>query len=298
LNPMPSVTANHLTLEYESLGNDSDPPLLLIMGMAMQLVGWPDAFCHKLVQQGFRVIRFDNRDMGLSTSFDHLGHPNVPAAFGRYLLRLPLHPPYLIDDMADDAAGLIDALNLGPTHIVGVSMGGMIGQSLTARYPEKIRSLTSIMSSTGRRSLPPPTWKTTLAMLEKPARRDDLEGAIDRLYRALRLVSGPIKDSDEFLRAHSERHVRRYYNPAASARHLLAVSGSGDRSKTIAQINKPTLVIHGAADPLLPPEHGRETARLIPNARFNLIDGMGHTLPAPLHERLTADIAAHCRAAS
>ena len=174
---MPNIAANTISLHYESLGNENDPPILLIMGLAVQMILWPDAFCQLLVDKGFRVIRFDNRDVGLSTHLDHLGVPNIALEYVKFMMRLPMKSAYLIDDMAADTAALIDALELKRPHVVGASMGGMIAQNLAANYPEKVSSLTSIMSTTGRRSLPKPTWKTMRAIMQPPAKKDDTQGA-------------------------------------------------------------------------------------------------------------------------
>ncbi len=292
---MPAVHANGLQFEYETFGDRAHTPLLMIMGLGMQMVAWPDGLCHKLAAQGFYVVRFDNRDIGLSTPFDHLGVPNIPWQFVKYEMRLPIQAPYLIDDMADDAAGVLDALKLAPAHVVGASMGGMIGQSLSARYPDKVRTLTSIMSTTGRRSLPKPTFAARSAMLTPPAKRGDIEGGIQRMVKLFRTIGGRIKDTDADLRALCERHVRRSSRPAGMARQLLAVAASGNRSATVQRITVPTLVIHGSDDPLLPPAHGEDTARLVKGSRLVMIEGMGHDLPIPLHDRLADEIGAHCR---
>ncbi len=198
---MPSVQANGLQLEYETFGDSAHPPLLMIMGLGMQMVAWPDGLCQKLAGQGFYVVRFDNRDIGLSTPFDHLGVPNIPWQFVKYEMHMPIHAHYLIDDMADDTAALLDALKLAPAHVVGASMGGMIGQSLSARYPEKARTLTSIMSTTGKRSLPKPSLAARAAMLTPPAKRGDIEGGTQRMMKLFRTIGGRIKDSDADLRA-------------------------------------------------------------------------------------------------
>ncbi|MBI3716922.1 MAG: alpha/beta hydrolase [Betaproteobacteria bacterium] len=293
---MPAVQANGLQFEYETLGNPADPPLLLIMGLGMQLVAWPDGFCRELVARGFYVIRFDNRDIGLSTPLDHLGVPNIAWEFAKYQLRVPLHAPYVIDDMANDTAALMDALAIAPAHVVGASMGGMIGQNLAARFPQKVRTLTSIMSTTGKRSLPKPTMSATAALLTAPAAKGDIEAGIKRMFKLFRTIGGRIQDSDAELWAHCERHVRRSSRTAGVARQLMAVAASGNRSKLVQTIVAPTLVIHGSDDPLLPPAHGVETARLIAGAKLSIVEGMGHDLPIALHLRLADQIAAHGRA--
>jgi proline iminopeptidase len=292
---MPAVQANGLTFEYESLGNPADPPLLLIMGLGMQLVAWPDGFCEKLAARGFHVIRFDNRDIGLSTALDHLGVPNIAWEYVKYQMHLPLRAPYLIDDMATDTAALIDALGLAPVHVVGASMGGMIAQNLAARFPQKVRTLTSIMSSTGNRRLPKPTLAAMGAIMMPPAKPGDIEGGTRRMVKVFRRIGGRVQDADADLWALCERHVRRSGRAAGMARQLLAVAASGNRTALIQGITAPTLVLHGSDDPLLPLRHGEETARVIPGAKLTVIDGMGHDLPIALHERLAGEIAAHCR---
>ena len=294
---MPSIQSNGLTLEYEILGPADAPPLLLVMGLAMQMIAWPDAFCARLVDKGFRVIRFDNRDVGLSTKLDQLGTPNVPLEFIKHMMRLPLKAPYFINDMATDAAGLLDALGIERAHVVGASLGGMIAQNLAANFPDKVASLTSIMSTTGRRSLPGPTRKARNAILQVPARRGDIAGAVSRMKSVLRAIGSPGFPEDEtILSLFCERHVRRSYHPSGAARQLIAIAASGDRTKAVRRITAPTLVIHGKDDPLVPVACGIATSREIPHAKLSVIAGMGHDLPTSLHERLVEEIAAHCQA--
>jgi len=296
---LPSVAANGITLEYESLGDPANPAIVLIMGLGVQMILWPDAFCASLVAKGFRVVRFDNRDAGLSSSMDHLGVPSIGLEALKFLLRLPVKAPYRIDDMARDTAGLIDALELKRPHVAGASMGGMIAQNLAALFPDKVASLTSIMSTTGKRSLPQPTLKARRAILRKPARPGDFEGAVRGLMDTLRAIGSRTHPWDEaHLRDVCERHIRRRHNPAGLARQLVAIAASGDRTATVRNIKVPTLVIHGEEDPLIPPAAGEETARVIRagggQSTLAIIPGMGHDLPAPLLPRLTEEIAAHC----
>ena len=292
---MPATSANGISLEYEILGNPDHPVILLIMGLGMQLVAWPDAFCEQLAARGFRVIRFDNRDVGLSTSFDASGVPNLLATYLKFFVHLPLTAPYLIDDMVADTAGLLDALGVERAHVVGASMGGMIAQNLAAQHPARVLSLTSMMSTTGRRSLPGPTIKARAALMHPLAHPGDIEGAVARMMNLLRAIGSPGYPEDEsVLRQFCERHVRRAYQPAGTARQMLAIAASGDRTEVIRTIRAPTLVLHGAADPLVPPPCGEETARVIPNAKLIMIEGMGHDLPSALHTRLAEEIVAHC----
>ena len=298
---MPNIDANGLSLHYESLGNENDPPILLIMGLAVQMILWPDAFCQMLVNSGFRVIRFDNRDVGLSTKLDHLGVPNVPIEYAKFMLRLPLKSYYLIDDMAADTAALIDALRLKRPHIVGASMGGMIAQNLAANYPDKVSTLTSIMSTTGRRSLPKPTWKTMRAIMQPPAKRDDTQGAINRMVKVFDVISSKTYPPDPtYMREFCTRHIERANYPQGGARQLMAIAASDDRTYTVRKIKAPTLVIHGDEDKLVSPVCGMETAREIVygggKAKVSIIKGMAHDFPEPLLRQITEEIVGHCRA--
>ena len=298
---MPAIRAEGASLEYETFGDASNPVILLVMGLGMQMIMWPDAFCAMLAAKGFRVIRFDNRDAGLSTQFDHLGTPRVGLETLKFLLRLPLKAPYRIDDMARDTAALLDALGITRAHVVGASMGGMIAQNLAADFPAKVLTLTSIMSTTGSRKLPGPTAKARRALLAAPAKRGDLEGAAKRLVSVLRDIGSRTHPAEEgYLRGLCERQVRRAYNPAAVARQLVAIAASGDRTKVVRRIKAPTLVIHGDEDPLVRPACGEETARVIRegggDARVEIIHGMGHDLPVPLLTQIAERIVEHCRA--
>jgi proline iminopeptidase len=296
---VPAIESNGLTLEYQSLGDPASPTILLVMGLGVQMILWPDAFCELLVSHGFRVVRFDNRDAGLSTQLDKLGMPRVGLEALKFALHLPLKAPYRIDDMARDTAGLIDGLGLGRAHVVGASMGGMIAQGLAANFPEKVATLTSIMSTTGKRSLPPPTPAARRALLRKPAKRGDSEGAVRQMMAVLREIGSRTHPPDEaWLRDVCERHVRRRYNPPAAARQLVAIAASGDRVATVRRIKVPTLVLHGDEDPLLRPACGEDTARVIREAggdvELEIVKGMGHDLPTPLLPQIAGRIAAHC----
>jgi pimeloyl-ACP methyl ester carboxylesterase len=299
---MPDLQANGLSLHYQSLGREDDPAIVLVMGLAMQMIVWPDALCDMLVAKGFRVIRFDNRDVGLSSHLDHLGVPSIPLAYLKFLVRLAVRAPYVIEDMASDTAGLIDALGLRRAHLVGASMGGMIAQNLAADFPGKVASLTSIMSTTGRRGLPQPTWRTRRALLQPPAKAGDVEGAVKRMMGVLQIIgSRTYPAAPALLRDLCERHVRRSNNPAGGARQLLAVAASGDRTAVVRRIKALTLVIHGDEDPLIPLACGHETARVIRDgggeATVSVVPGMGHDFPVPLLPRIADEIAAHCRRA-
>lgn len=293
------ATANGIDICYQSLGDPGAPVILLIMGLGMQLVAWPDAFCLRLVEQGFRVIRFDNRDTGRSTRIVWRQRPRLLLAIARGLLRLPVTAPYLLADMADDAAGLLTALQVPRAHLVGVSLGGMVAQCLAARHPQQVLSLSSIMSATGN-------WRVALGkpaalrqLLSRPAKPDCLRSQADHLLRVFSVIGSPGFPADAAeLRRQVERGLRRAHYPRGKVHQLLAVIAAGDRRRELATIRVPTLVVHGADDPLLPPSAGRETARLITGARLQIIEGMGHDLAPGVQALLLDAIVAHCRSAA
>ncbi|MDQ1923390.1 alpha/beta fold hydrolase [Massilia pseudoviolaceinigra] len=291
---MPILTANGIRIAYETAGDPKDTPLLLIMGLGMQLTAWPDDFVDGLVELGFYVIRFDNRDSGLSTKFDHAGTPSLPLAWLKKLVRWPLRSAYTLADMADDALGVLSALGVARAHVVGASMGGMIAQILAARHPERVISLTSIMSDSGRRGLPGPT-REARAVLMRPARNArDLDSLVTHMVHTMRVIGSPAYPTPErLLRERIARSIKRNVCPGGVARQLVAIAATGDRSELLKSIRVRTLVIHGAADPLVPLAGGQDTARLIPGARLDVIEGMGHDLPPQLIERLIALIDAH-----
>ena len=293
---MTAVAANGITLEYESLGDPAAPPILLVMGLGMQLIAWPDAFCRGLVDRGFRVIRFDNRDSGHSSKIHVRRQPNILAALAAAWLRLPVRAPYTLDAMAADTVGLLDALGVPRAHVVGLSMGGMIAQLVAAAYPERVLSLTSIMSSSGSRKVSQPRPDAKRAILSKPRDPDDPESVIEHLAGVFGVIGSPGFPTDRGeLREQLARVVRRGYYPAGVTRQLVAIIASGDRRRSLRKITAPTLVIHGAADPLVPVEAGRDTARHIEGSRLMVIEGMGHDLAPGLLPILVDAIAAHCR---
>jgi proline iminopeptidase len=291
---MPSLNANGIRIAFDTAGDPKAPPLLLISGLGLQLTAWPDEFVEGLVELGFYVIRFDNRDCGLSTKFDHAGTPSLGLAWLKSLLRLPIRPPYTLEDMADDAVGVLSALGVARAHVVGVSMGGMIAQLMAARFPSRVLSLTSIMSSSGRRGLPGPAPAVRRAMLRPPKPGVDADGLVEHGVRLLQAIGSPTYPTPEKqLRRRVARSLRRNSCPGGVVRQILAVAASGDRTPQLRSIGAPTLVIHGAADPMVPLACGADTARAIPNARLEVIEGMGHDLPTQLLERLLALIDAH-----
>ncbi|MCE9571428.1 MAG: alpha/beta fold hydrolase [Rhodocyclales bacterium] len=284
-----------LHIEYESLGDPSHPAIVLIMGLGMQLTAWPDSFCHKLVARGYRVVRFDNRDCGLSGRAPGKKRANLLLAMAASALGLPVRTPYTLEDMAGDAVGLMDRLGIAQAHIVGASMGGMIAQVLTAKFPQRALSLTSIMSSSGNRRVSKPTRPARKILLSRPADPKDTDSVIDYMVQMFGVIGSPAYPaSTDELRRRLGQSIRRAYTPAGTARQLLAIIASGDRRKLLRTIKAPTLVIHGAADPLVPLAAGRDTAQNIPGAELLVIDGMGHDFPDELMPRLAQVIADHC----
>ena len=286
------VIANGLALEVEDVGPRDAPPVLLVMGLGMQLTGWPDGFVAELLQRGFRVIRFDNRDAGLSEGFDHLGVPSIALAALRHFVRLPVRSPYALRDMAADAVGLMDALGIGSAHVVGASMGGAIAQTLAIEHPQRLRTLTSIMATTGAPGLPPPKPEA-MAVLFKPTPTDQAAYLASYLqtWQVLRGPGFPLDEARDLERA--GQSFARGLNPAGVARQLMAILASGSRQQALRSVSVPTLVIHGRADPLVPVECGIDTARAVPGAELLVIDGMGHALPISMWPQIVEAIARH-----
>lgn len=294
------VSANGLSIEVEDTGpGAARPPVLLVMGLGMQLTAWPEAFVRGLAAAGHRVIRFDNRDIGLSTRLDHLGTPNLLWETMKLRVGLPVRAPYPLSAMADDALGVLDALGIAQAHVVGASMGGMIAQRLAIGAPERVLTLTSIMSSSGARHLPGPQPRVLQIMLSRP--RDHSEPALlahyVRLFEAIGSAQYPVPPAE--LRRRILESVRRGgYRPACTARQLAAVAADTRRAEELARIQVPTLVLHGTEDPLVPIACGEDTARRIPGARFVPIAGMGHDLPPAVVERLLEPLLPHLQLGS
>lgn len=292
------VRSNGIELEVEQHGPAGGPALLLIMGLGMQLTGWPQAFVDHLAQAGFRVIRFDNRDIGLSTKFNEWGSADLLKGAFCHALRLPVRSPYTLDDMAADALGLLDALGIARAHVVGCSMGGMIAQLLAARHPERLASLTLMMTTSGSRRLPGPTWQARMSLLSRPRNPHEIESVLEHGSAIFKVISSPGFPTEEALvRERIALSIKRSHHPGGIGRQLLAVAASADRTPLLARITAPTLVIHGRADPLVPVANGIDLARRISGAKLELIDGMGHDLPDALLPRMAASIAAHADAA-
>ncbi|TMQ04124.1 MAG: alpha/beta fold hydrolase [Deltaproteobacteria bacterium] len=295
---MPQIDASGIKLEYEASGDPSAPPVLLIMGLGAQLTRWPEPFHRALVDAGFHVIRFDNRDIGLSTWLDHLGTPALGPAVLRAAVGLPVHAPYRLPDLAADAVGLLDALGIARAHVIGVSMGGMIGQILAAQHGSRVRTLVSIMSSSGDRRLPQADWRLRMALVRRPRQRGDREALIDQLTALLKRISSPgYPPDDKLLREQVARDMARSYHPAGVGRQLLAILASGSRGPVLGQITAPTLILHGDRDPLVPPAAAPDLHRRIRGSRIEIFPGMGHDLPGALIPAITRHIIDHLQRA-
>jgi pimeloyl-ACP methyl ester carboxylesterase len=288
---MARTRANGLEIEYETFGGKSDPAVLLIMGYAAQMTMWPVPFCQGLAARGFLVIRFDNRDAGLSSHLSHLGVPNVAEAMIRGLAGQKVNAPYSLEDMAADSVGLLDALEISTAHIVGASMGGMIAQIIAINYPQRTRSLVSIMSTTGRRDLPTgrPEVMAVLNMPPASGSREDRMAQGRAIWAAI--GSPGYRPSEAELQEVLAREVDHApYDPEAPARQLVATLASQPRGEALRHLSVPALVVHGAEDPLLPLDCGRDTAAAIPGSELVIIPGVGHDLPGGLVPMLVQHI--------
>ncbi len=283
---MPRANANGIEIEYETYGDREGRPLVLLRGLSTQLIHWDPDLCRGLADRGHYLVIFDNRDVGKTTWFDEAGIPDLGA-----LIAGEVTPAYGLDDMADDAVGLMDALGLEMAHLAGISMGGMIVQAAAGRHPSRIRSLTSVMSSTGGPELPPPSPEAMAALIS-PAPEE--RGAyIEHTVRTQRVIGSPGFPFDvERETEVAGRAFDRAFHPAGAARQLAAVQAHGDRRPALAKIDVPALVIHGSGDPLIPVAHGRDTAAAIPGAELCIIEGMGHDIPRGAHGQLIDTISA------
>ncbi len=281
-------------LEYEVTGSPGAPPVLLVMGVGAQLIHWPDGFVEMLAGRGLRVVRFDNRDSGLSTKLEHLGVPPVKWNLVRALMGFPVPGPYRLEDMASDAAGLLDALEVPCAHVVGISMGGMVAQALAIGRPDRVLSLTSLMSTPGGRYVG--KFGAIRALVGPPPRTR--EQAIETGVRLARAISGPgFPLDDEAMRELAARSWDRGHCPTGFARQIAAIFCAQPRLGALAQLRMPTLVIHGEHDPLVPVEAGRATAAAVPGARLVVVPGLGHSLPDGAWPVLCDEIAGHVHAA-
>ena len=286
------VASNGITLCYDAFGDPADPPLVLIMGLATQMIVWDEDFCKALARRGCYVIRFDNRDIGLSTKLAEPRPPSLADVLLTAVTRSNLRARYTLRDMANDTLGLFDALGIASAHVVGISMGGAIGQELAIHYPARIRSLTSIMSSTGDPKLPPPTWSAMGVLIARPG--PSRESYLRQYVKTWRTLTGDKFPFDEAsTRRQGERAFERGLNPAGAARQMLAIVASGNRRDALRKVTVPTLVIHGTNDPLVRYQAAPDLAAAIPNAKLLPIEGMGHSLPRPAWPQIIEAIVAH-----
>jgi len=289
---MPNVTANGIQIEYDTFGDSSFPVLLLIAGNGAQMIVWDAEFCELLAKKGLFVIRFDNRDAGLSTKFDEAGIPDMMAAIKAAMEGKTVESAYTLDDMADDSVGLLNALGIEKAHICGASMGGMIAQVISYRHPKYAMSLTSIMSTTGNPDLPYGKLDAIAAVVA-PA-PEERKAYVEHFVNVWRRIWSPgFPFEEERVRTFMEKSYDRSYCPQGMARQNTAVIASGDRRPLLSSIKVPTLVIHGADDPLIPEEGGKDTARAIPGASLLIINGMGHDMPKKVWSEIADAISHH-----
>jgi len=293
------IKANQIDIEIEDThpgDTTGRPVVLLIMGLGMQLIAWPPAMVQAIADAGFRVLRFDNRDIGLSQHLDHLGSPSLLWEGLKFRLGWRIRPPYSVQDMAADTVGVLDALQIAKAHVVGVSMGGMVAQRVAVLAPSRVVSLCSIMSSSGARGLPEASPAVTRVLLSRPAGKG-VQAAVDHTARLLKAIGSPgFPTPDAELREKVAAAAQRSFHPQGVLRQMVAIAADSSRAAALAQVRAPTLVVHGRADPLVPMACGQDTARRIPGARFESIEGMGHDLPPGVVERLLALLIPHFRA--
>ena len=285
---------NGVELAYDTFGNPSAPPVLLVMGLGAQMIRWHEEFCKPLAAKGYWVIRFDNRDVGNSTKFDEAGVPNVLALMQAAQTGGTIAAPYTLSDMAGDAVGLLDALEIEKAHIVGASLGGMIVQTMAIEYPARIRTLTSIMSTTGEPSVSTPKPEALAVLMSVPP--SDREACIEDAVKMQRILRGWKYPLDEaFVRQEAARAFDRCFHPEGTTRQLAAILASGSRREKLKSLKVPTLVIHGDADPLVPIEGGKDTAAAIPGAKLLIIEGMGHDIPVEVVPQIIQAISEHAK---
>ena len=291
---MPNATANEIQIEYDTFGDPSSPPLLLIMGLGEQMLGWDEELCKQLASRDLYVIRFDNRDTGLSSKIDEAGVPNVAEVFASLMKGEEANIPYTLDDMADDAIGLLDALNIEKAHLFGVSLGGMITQIMAIHNPSRVWSLTSMASITGNPEIPMGKPELFIELVNPPP--TEREAYIENRVALIRKLAGSKHPIDEQrTRQHFERsYDRGFYRPGI-ARHGVAGAVNSDRTQALKSVGAPTLVIHGSEDPLFPVEQGKATVDAIPGAELLIIDGMGHWFPIAVWPLLVDAIDKHIR---
>ena len=295
--PPQIARANGIDICYEIFGEPTAEPMLLIMGLGAQMVLWDDAFCEQLAARGFHVIRFDNRDIGQSTKLTG-GKRLTPLELLKLrFLKIPVAAPYRIIDMARDTTGLMDVLGIKSAHLVGASMGGMIAQEIAISFPQRVRSLTSIMSTTGNPKVPPPTKEAAaMLMAPPPTTKEEYFARFAQTWKILRVGSFPEDEALDPSRA--ARIYSRGLNPAGVGRQLRAILASGSRKQRLRSVTAPTLVIHGTVDPLVHPMGGQDTAASIPGAKLLMIEGMGHAIPIPMWPQIIGAISEHAHGAA
>ena len=293
---MAQITANGISIEYDTFGSESSRPLLMVMGLGAQMIHWRDGFCEMLADRDHFVIRFDNRDSGLSEKFGHMGVPDMGEIAQRLIAGEPAGAPYTLDDMAADAFGLLDELAVEAAHICGASMGGMIVQAMALTAPERIHSLTSIMSSTGNPELPPSTDEAIAAMLSPPATNRD--EAIERTVRVGKVIGSPgYPTPEEEARAKAAEGYDRAFYPEGVARQMAAIAAHGNRRPALEALALPALVIHGSDDPLVRVEGGHDTHQALKGSTLKVMEGMGHDLPEALWPEIVEAIDSLTRSA-
>jgi pimeloyl-ACP methyl ester carboxylesterase len=295
--PPQIARANGIDICYEIFGDAKAEPMLLIMGLGAQMIHWDDEFCRQLAARGFRVIRFDNRDIGKSSKLSGGKRLTAVELLKLRFLKIPVAAPYTLLDMAKDTIGLMDVLGIQSAHLVGASMGGMIAQEIAISFPQRVRSLTSIMSTTGNPKVPPPTREASaILMAPPPATKEEFFVRYAQTWKILR--GGSFPEDEALDRSRAERVFERGLNPAGVGRQLRAILASGSRKERLRAVKAPTLVIHGSVDPLVRPEGGKDTAASIPGAKFLLVEGMGHALPIPMWPQVIDAIDKHAHGAA
>jgi pimeloyl-ACP methyl ester carboxylesterase len=296
VNSMANVQANGIQIEYDTFGKRSGRPLLLVMGLGAQMIHWRKEFCQQLADAGHFVVRYDNRDVGLSTKFEKAGLPDIAAIMTQMAEGKAVTAPYTLNDMADDGMGLLDALDIPAAHVCGASMGGMIVQAMAIRHAPRIKSITSIMSSTGNRDLPP-AKPEAMAALMSPA-GTNREEVVARSASVAKVIGSPAYPaSPEETQARALEAFERSFYPIGVARHMAAVASHGSRKPALQQLDLAALIIHGKADPLVPVEGGLDTHDALRGSKLMLIEGMGHDLPQQVWPQIIAGIAALTKAA-
>jgi pimeloyl-ACP methyl ester carboxylesterase len=295
--PPQIARANGIDICHEIFGDAKAEPMLLIMGLGAQMIHWDDEFCRQLAARGFRVIRFDNRDIGKSSKLSGGKRLTAVELLKLRFLKIPVAAPYTLLDMAKDTIGLMDVLGIQSAHLVGASMGGMIAQEIAISFPQRVRSLTSIMSTTGNPKVPPPTREASaILMAPPPATKEEFFVRYAQTWKILR--GGSFPEDEALDRSRAERVFERGLNPAGVGRQLRAILASGSRKERLRAVKAPTLVIHGSVDPLVRPEGGKDTAASIPGAKFLLVEGMGHALPIPMWPQVIDAIDKHAHGAA